>query len=369
MENRKLKKQREVAAKLSRPRPVELPSGNWRCQVMVNGKRIDVVETDPETAHAKALAIKAGLLEQPERAPEQENLTLSDAVERYVSAREGVLSPATVRGYETIRKNRLKKLMEMDVHRITCEDVQIAISEDAAEVSAKTVANAYGLIKPVLKKYGLDISYVKLPQKKKIDKKYMQPKDVGVLIEAIKGDICETEILIAVWMGLRRSEIMGLCWDCVDFENKKLKIMRVVVPDKKNKWVLKEIPKNVSSQRVVPCPDYIMAQIRKMYKPGNTGRLFDLHPDTLLKHIHRACKKAGITDTTTHGLRHTNAAVMKTLGVNDAHAMERGGWSSEATYKKTYAYVFEQDAKEADVKIDAYFEKLHTKLHTEEQNP
>ena len=64
MDNRKLKKQREAAAKLSRPRPVELPSGRWRCQVMVNGKRIDVIEDDPAVAHAKALAVKAGLMEE-----------------------------------------------------------------------------------------------------------------------------------------------------------------------------------------------------------------------------------------------------------------------------------------------------------------
>ncbi len=363
MENRRLKRQREIAAKLSRPRPVELPSGSWRCQIMVRGERFDVIEDDPETAHARALAIKAGILDKREKTTGAETISLSKAIELYVSAREGVLSPATVRGYETIRKNRLKKLMGMDVHKITLEDVQIAISEDASEVSAKTVANTYGLIKTVLKKYGLDISSVKLPQKKKVEKKYMQPQDVGALIDAVKGDDCETEILLAVWLGLRRSEIMGLCWDCVDFESKKVKIMRVVVPDKKNKWVLKDIPKNVSSQRDVPCPDYIMEKIKQMYSPGKSGQLFKCHPDTLLKHIHRACKKAGITDTTTHGLRHTNAAVMKTLGVDDAHAMERGGWSSESTYKKTYAYVFEQEAKAADKKIDAYFEKLHTDLH------
>lgn len=58
MDNRKLKKQREAAAKLSRPHPVELPSGKWRCQVMLNGKRFDVIEDDPAAAHAKALAIK-----------------------------------------------------------------------------------------------------------------------------------------------------------------------------------------------------------------------------------------------------------------------------------------------------------------------
>ena len=44
MDNRQLKKQRETAAKLSRPRPVELPSCKRRCRLMLRSKRIDVIE-------------------------------------------------------------------------------------------------------------------------------------------------------------------------------------------------------------------------------------------------------------------------------------------------------------------------------------
>ena len=55
-------KRRVKAAKLSGPKPVELPSHSWRCQVMVDGRRISVVDDDPEVAHAKALAIKTGML-------------------------------------------------------------------------------------------------------------------------------------------------------------------------------------------------------------------------------------------------------------------------------------------------------------------
>ena len=49
--------------KLTNPTPVKLPSGSWRCQVMVNGRRVSVVDQDPEVAHANALALKAGLLQ------------------------------------------------------------------------------------------------------------------------------------------------------------------------------------------------------------------------------------------------------------------------------------------------------------------
>ena len=60
---------RQQKTKLTHPTPVQLPSGAWRCQVMVNGERISVVDRDPEVAHTKALAIKSGLIERKKISP------------------------------------------------------------------------------------------------------------------------------------------------------------------------------------------------------------------------------------------------------------------------------------------------------------
>lgn len=345
------------------PTPQKLPSGMYRCQVMVDGKRVSVVDESPAVAQAKAVALKNGLIEKA--AEKKTFLSLSDAIDEYIKMKEGVLSPSTARGYETVKKHRFPGLMGKDVHSITKSDVQAAVSKEAQIVSPKTVYNAYGLIRPVLKEYGVDVFGVKLPQRIKPNKRYLQPEDVGKLIEAAKGDPCEIEILIAVWLGMRRSEIAGLCWDCVDFERGTLKVRRRMIPDRENKWVLVDGAKNESSQRTVPCPPYIMDKLKGIYREGAEGRVFGRTPETLRKRVHSVCKKAGITDTTVHGLRHTNAAVMKSLGVDDAHAMARGGWKTEATYKQTYSYVFDGRAKSADDEINGFFEKLHTDLHTD----
>ena len=244
--------------------------------------------------------------------------------------------------------------MNRDVRTITKQDVQIAVNAEAKTVSAKTVANAYGLIRPVLKECGVDVFGVRLPQVQKPVKKYLQPEDIGKLVEAVQGDSCEIPILLAVWLGMRRSEIVGLCWDCVDTERNLLHIRRAVVPDEHNHWVQKNTAKNLSSQRTIDCPDYIMDKIRQLPRRPD-GRLFAMHPDTVRKHIHRACDRAGIQDTTVHGLRHTNAAVMKSLGIDDRIAMERGGWSCESTYRKTYSYVFDSAKTTANNAINDYF--------------
>lgn len=340
------------------PKAIKLPSGNWNVKIMVNGERISITAPTQKAAIAEAAAVKAG--KKHEKAPDK--LTLYAAIDSYIESKAAVLSPATVRGYRTAQKHRFPGLMQRDVYGITKADVQRAVNLE--KCAAKTAVNAYGLIRPVLKEHGVDVFGVRLPQIVKPVKQYLQPEDIGKLIQAVEGDSCEIPILLAVWLGMRRSEIIGLCWDCVDLDRGLIHIRRTVVPDEHNKWVLKETVKNSSSQRTVNCPDYILEKIKALPEP-HKGQLFYIHPDTVRRHIHRACAAAGITDTTVHGLRHTNAAVMKTLGIDDRHAMERGGWSCESTYRKTYSYVFDSAAQQADTEINGFFkEKLPTKLPT-----
>ena len=351
--------------KLTNPTPVRLPSGSWRCQVMVNGQRVSVVDENPAVAHAKALALKAGLIES---AKKERKITLSDAIQAYTEAGSGALSPSTVRGYDGVRKHRFPGLMGRDVHTITRLDAQRAVSEEAKKVSPKTVANAWGLVSTVLKDYGVEITGVKLPQKIKKQRTYLSAEEIARLIDAAVGDPCELPIVMAVWLGLRRSEICGLCWDCVDMEKGTVTVRRTLVPDKDNQWVLKDGAKNEGSQRTVKCPEYIMGKLRDKYQ-GQTGRVLHDHPDTIRRHVHAICKRAGISDTTVHGLRHANAAVMIALGVVDKYAMARNGWTSDYTFKQIYGYVFPEGANETDILINSYFEeklKLHTDLHTED---
>lgn len=340
--------------KTRRPTPQRLPSGTWRCQVMVNGTRVSVTDEDREICQAKAMAIQAGLLEKEK---DKTSVLLRDAIDEYIATKSDTLSPSTVRVYAIMRDKRFRGIMGRDVYSLTKKDLQIAVNQEVKHVSPKTVANAYGLVRPVLKSYGIDVFGVQLPQRIRPRKDYVQPEEIPRLLEAVRADKYEAAILLALWLGLRRSEICGLCWDCVDFARRTITIRRTLVMDKTNRYVLREGAKNVTSQRTLPCPDYILAKLAELRPDPAEGQVFRMSPDTLRKHVHSVCAAAGITDTSTHGLRHTNAAVMRYLGISDAHAMQRGGWSEERTYKRVYSYVFESTAKEEDRKIDEYFQR------------
>ena len=92
------------------PTPQRLPSGQYRCQVMVAGKRVSVVDADPDVCQAKAVAMRAGLIEQSETP--KDRITLDAAISKYIEDRRAVLSPATIMGYRGIQKNRFRPLMK-----------------------------------------------------------------------------------------------------------------------------------------------------------------------------------------------------------------------------------------------------------------
>ena len=351
--------------KKKRPTPRKLPSGNWNCVVMVDGVRHSITHRDKEICQAKAMAVQSGLMQKEEK---KSKITLEKAIDSYLQIKSQVLSPSTIVGYEAVKNERFKGLMQRDIYSITKKDLQFAVNQECTIksertgrfLSPKTVMNAFGLIRPVLKSYGIDASDIILPQTIKKDRGYVQADEIAKLIDVIRGDLCEVQILMALWLGMRRSEIMGLHWDCVDYKHKWLVIKRTLVLNKDKEWVLKDGAKNRSSQRKVKCPDYILDKLKEKQNGRTEGPCFTNHPNTILKRLQRACELAGVTDTTVHGLRHTNAAVMRSIGISDAHAMERGGWLQENTYKNTYSYVFESNSEREDDLIDGYFESKIT---------
>lgn len=341
------------------PTPQLLPSGQYRCQIMVDGKRVSVVDPDPDICQAKAIAIRAGLIEQAEKP--KDKITLDSAITRYINDRRTVLSPSTIMGYRCVQKNRFKALMKERVCDIDKAALQRAISGDAKTCSAKTLKNAVGLVASVLSDYKeINTKGLKYPQKVKKEHAYLDSCQIVELITACQGNIAEIPILLAVWLGLRRSEIMGLRWESIDFEKKTLRIEHALVPNEYGEYVEKNELKNSSSRRVLSCPNYILSKLES-YQPDiskRTGRVFTMDPSLIYSNLKKISEKADIPFVGVHGLRHTNASVMLSLGIVDKVAMKRGGWATDNTMKSVYQHVFASDNDAADDMINAYFESM-----------
>lgn len=358
-----LEKMRKKAAKLNNPKPVELPSGSFRCRLRVGEEYISATDKDPSVAHAKVLALKAGLLETKKENEQRKkgNISLTKAIDKYIEDRSNVLSPSTINGYYEIQRNRFKDLMQISVIEIDEAALQRAVNIEAKKVGYKTIKNALGLVRSVISEYKpISTERIKMPQKKTEEHKYLDEEGMIDLFEAIKGTFAEIPILLAVWLGMRRSEILGLCWDCIDFEKGFLKIQRTYVKDKKSGYVLREEMKTAASRRTIECPGYILSKLDE-YQPDKSkreGRVFIMHPNTIYRTLDRLSEKHGIEFVGVHGLRHTNASVMLSLGIIDKVAMARGGWSTDITMKQIYQHIFSSDKQTSGQKVNNFFDAI-----------
>lgn len=333
------------------PKAEQLPSGAWRCRISVDGVSRSITKPTEKEAIAEAMAIKAGMKFENK----VENITLTRAIDRYIEDRLSILSPSTVRGYRTLQANRFQSIMEMPVAKITTQAVQRAVNADARTVSPKTLKNALGLISGVLGYYGIEIGKLTLPEQQKQEKQIYTQEQLRILLDAIRGTDIEIAVLLAAWLGLRRSEIMALRWDAVDFEKGTIRISEAEVPNENNKLVVKGT-KTASSRRVLNCPQYILDILQREEK--DRERIVRIKAETVRVHLVKVCEKAGIPYIGLHALRHQNASTMLLLNVPDKYVMERGGWSNTATPKSIYQHTMAEGRTEADNAIDQYFNAL-----------
>lgn len=351
---------KKKAAKLTHPTPVLLPSGSWRCQVMVKGERISVVDADPEVAHAKALAIKTGLLEQ-QKSPD--SMTVGEAIDRYIESKDSVLSPATIRGYKKIRSNDLQELMGIRLPQLRQEHVQRAVNQMARKKSPKSVHNAHGLLSAALGLYYPDLVLrTTMPQKARHEIEIPDMDEIAALLQASAGTKMELPLLLAVWLGLRESEIRGLTWDCI--EGDYLHVKQAIV-DGPNGPVRKGT-KTYSGDRLIRLPEHIKQVIEQQPRTGEY--IVPLSGHAMYNRLSRLSDKLGLPHRRFHDLRHTAASVAMSLGVPNTYTQKRMGHATDHMLKTVYLHTMKSKEDEYADKIDdTYSALLHTVLHTTEK--
>lgn len=341
------KKMRAKAEKLSRPKPRELPSGAWRCEVEVRGQRISVVENDPETAHAKAIAIKNGIVAV---AKTPSALTVGEAVDRYIESKDSVLSPSTISGYKKIKANQFPPIEKIQLGLMTQETVQKWVNKMAKDKSPKTVRNAHGLLSAAVSAYYPELNLrTTLPQKERHDIAIPSEDDIKKILQAVKGTKNELYILLAIWLGLRASEIRGLKW--TDIEGDILRIRRAVVDEGE------KTTKTYSSQRDLPIPQRIKELLETT--PHTSEYIVTLSRRQMYFRFQDICEKAGVSQHYRfHDLRHINASVMLAQGVPNKYAQQRMGHATENMLKTVYQHTMEKETQKYNKKIDKYFSDL-----------
>lgn len=184
--------------------------------------------------------------------------------------------------------------------------------------------------------------------------------ELETLFQAVKGDPCEFPVLMAAFYGLRRSEIMGLRWRAIDFENNLITIDHTVVQcmcDGTTITVEKDRTKNQSSCRSMPLvPQYrdllLRMKVRQECCRKLCGNCYTeseyifvndmgepYQPNYVTQHFKLVLRKNHLRSIRFHDLRHTCASLLLKNGVPMKDIQEWLGHSSYNTTANIYAHL------------------------------
>ena len=333
------------------PKATKLPSGSWYVNVMVNGQRISITMPTKKEAEREAAALKSGV----KSAQHNIALTVTEAFDRYIDSKSAVLSPATVAGYRRIQKNLLEPIANMPLANLTQEQVQRWVNVLVKQgKKPKTVSNAHGLLSAVLASYRPDMTlHTTLPQKVKPEIAIPSEAELSAIFKAAKETKYELPILLAVWLGLRASEIRGLKWEDIDGEY--ISVKRAIVQGEAGP--VEKGTKTFSGTRTLHLPPYLAALIQA--QDHSKEHIVNLSGHAMYNGFERICEKAGVPHFRFHDLRHMNASVMLAVGVPNKYAQERMGHATDNMLKTVYQHTIQEEQKKYSEEIDQRFAELH----------
>ena len=209
---------------------------------------------------------------------------------------------------------------------------------------------------------------VTLPKKVEYRAKFYTVEQINSLLAECKNEEIYCTILLAAFYGLRRSEILGLKWQHVDFDNDSISIQDTVVQyhtvfDKQN-------TKTKASRRTLPLIPSVKQYLLKLQEQEiESERLLGeayfkntyvckrrngepFNPEYLSRRFPRVLEKNSLPKIRFHDLRHSAASLLLANGFSLKEIQEWLGHSTLTTTANTYAHLLYQTKRNMASSLD-----------------
>lgn len=337
----------------------KLPSGKWRANQfigIIDGKKKFKSFTADTKKEAELLA--ANFADEITKRPTQD-MTLKEAIEKYISIKENVISPSTVRGYTVIKESYLPNLMKIKLSKLNQETIQQEFNDFAKKYSPKTCRNAHGLVSSVLKMYlpALQL-HTTLPQRERNDIYVPDEREVSDILKLVIGNRLEIPFILATQCGLRESEISALKTTNINEDN--IMIKEALVAGIKGECL--KGPKSYSGYRKIPISKE-MFNILMNAADNKTKRITSMSGNDISSSWGKFRSKNNIDiHLNFHALRHHFASVCLLMGMPQKYVAELMGHSSldmiERVYQHTFPSAMEQYAQQLRDKNSMFLHKI-----------
>ena len=344
----------------------------YRVYYYENGERKYVSQSGFRT---KAEAKDASVLKENEllvgKKFEKDKVLLGDYMETWKKLyKEDTISLKGISRINTVI-SYVKENYNLPLKDITHENYQEFLNKIAANRSKETVKKYHTYVKATIR-YAIKTQVLLhdptstavlkgLEEKnKKVENKYLNKSEFEklekVLLKGIQIDFTSRYIILfSMYTGARFGECLGMTWDCVDLDNKTIKIEKGFDYHFTNDFTE---GKTKSSKRKITIPDKLVEILKTLPVPEDlTQRIFKrVSNNAINKVLQQALKRAGINKNITfHAMRHTHASILLANGVQLLTVSKRLGHADPNITLHTYAHIIDELEQEDNDKLNLIF--------------
>lgn len=356
--------------------------GRWEATItleIVNGKPRRKSYYGKTKAAAMA-AMRAGQRERDAGLPiDVPRQTVGQFLDRWLAdVVKTSLAPKTYSSYaETARVHINPTLGHHQLAKLSPQQVQELLAvKTAAGLSARTVSYIRTVLRIALAqavRWGLigrnAAALASPPRILRQERRPLSPEQARYFLDAVAGDRLEALYRVAVSLGLRQGEALGLAWEDVDLDGRTLRVRRALQRID-GKLTLKE-PKTEQSRRTLTLPAALVPALTAHRARQNLERLAaggawvdnglvfttprgtPLEPSNVLKRFKAILDGAGLPRQRFHDLRHCAASLMLAQGVPMRVVMDILGHTQMATTADLYSHVMPAAHREVADLMDA----------------
>lgn len=198
-------------------------------------------------------------------------------------------------------------------------------------------------------------SAARKPKTERYNASFLNPSEIDMMLALFIGNVVELPVNLCAVYGFRRSEVLGLKWEHIDFENRAITVTETLQQGVDGDYV--DTPKTNSSYRTLPMTDsvykllkgqkhrqerlqgalgagYIQNDYVCTWPDGNV-----ISPNYLTRTFHNVIAKSSLPNIRLHDLRHSAASNLLNMGFSIVQVQQWLGHGSASTTLNFYAHV------------------------------
>lgn len=284
-------------------------------------------------------------------------------------------TPTTWAKYEThVRRYLVPQLGKKTLERLSVRDVRTALKAIAVASSSATAKESHKVLRSAMSAACREeliarnvVSLVEAPKVDPYEGKLWTLEETLAFILTARRDPLYAAFMLAIGLGLRRGELVGLRWQDIDLDGRTLRVRKQW---QRVRGEYYEADTKNRRKRTLPLPMLCVAPLRWQRirqqvmrdKAGadwhetdlvfttRTGR--SVEGSNVLRSFQRLSAKAGVPRIRVHDARHGAATLLATGNVHPRVAMEILGHSKISVTMDVYTHVPDALKREAIAHMD-----------------